>query len=266
MAAPSIVIRYLSMNTQQKPFDNVKVREAIAYAINKEALAKVAFNGYAFPAPGVVPEGVEYSVKLGVWPYDVAKAKKLLAEAGYPNGFETELWSAYNHSTAQKVTQFLQQQLGQIGIKAKITLLEAGQRVEKVESCRIRLPRPCGCTTSAGLHRPARPIGPFVRCSHRRRSRPSLFNTAYYKSDKVDGDIKAALATTDKTEKAKFYRDAQGADLEGRALGAAGRRKTAFGAQQEAHGRLHHARCVVQFYRRRLEALKQIRGDACDQT
>ena len=81
-----------------------------------------------------MPQGVEYSVKLGPWPYDVAKAKQLLTEAGYPNGFETELWSAYNHTTAQKVTQVLQQQLQQIGIKTKITLLEAGQRVEKVES------------------------------------------------------------------------------------------------------------------------------------
>ena len=99
------------MNTQQKPFDNPKVRQAIDYAINKEALAKVAFNGYATPAEGVVPQGVEYAVKLGPWPYDVAKAKQLLTEAGYPNGFETELWSAYNHTTAQKVTQFLQQQL-----------------------------------------------------------------------------------------------------------------------------------------------------------
>ena len=134
VAAPSIVLRYLSMNTQQKPFDNPKVRQAIAYAINKEALAKVAFNGYATPAEGVAPQGVEYAVKMGPWPYDVAKAKQLLTEAGYPNGFETELWSAYNHTTAQKVTQFLQQQLQQVGIKTKITLLEAGQRVEKVES------------------------------------------------------------------------------------------------------------------------------------
>jgi glutathione transport system substrate-binding protein len=209
VAAPSIVIRYLSMNTQQKPFDNVKVREAIAYAINKEALAKVAFNGYAFPAPGVVPEGVEYSVKIGVWPYDVAKAKKLLAEAGYPNGFETELWSAYNHSTAQKVTQFLQQQLGQIGIKAKITLLEAGQRVEKVESWQDPATAPVrlyyvGWSSSTGEADWA--IRPLLASSS---FPPSLFNTAYYKSDKVDGDIKSALATTDKTEKAKFYRDAQ---------------------------------------------------------
>src|SRR6185503_1276716 len=80
------------------------------------------------------PQGVAYAVKIGPWPYDGAKAKALLKEAGYPDGFETELWSAYNHTTAQKVTQFLQQKLQQIGIKTKITLLEAGQRVEKVES------------------------------------------------------------------------------------------------------------------------------------
>src|SRR5712691_4824053 len=92
VAAPSIVLRYLSMNTQQKPFDNPKVRQAIAYAINKEALAKVAFNGYATPAEGVVPQGVEYAYKQGPWPYDVAKAKQLLADAGFPSGFETELW------------------------------------------------------------------------------------------------------------------------------------------------------------------------------
>src|SRR3989441_3855167 len=134
VAAPSIVLRYLSMNTQQKPFDNPKVRQAIAYAINKDALTKVAFNGYATAAEGVAPEGVQYAVKIGTWPYDVAKAKQLMTEAGYSNGFETELWAAYNHTTAQKVTQFLQQQLQQIGIRTKITLLEAGQRGEKVES------------------------------------------------------------------------------------------------------------------------------------
>src|SRR6202171_4892595 len=101
VAAPSIVLRYLSMNTQQKPFDNPKVREAIASAINKDALAKVAFNGYAIPADGVAPGGVEYALKIGPWPYDVAKAKQLMSEAGFANGFETELWSAYNHSNAQ---------------------------------------------------------------------------------------------------------------------------------------------------------------------
>jgi len=209
VAAPSIILRYLSMNTQQKPFDNPKVRQAIAYAINKEAVAKIAFSGYATPADGIVPEGVEYSVKIGVMPYDVAKAKQLLTEAGYPNGFETELWSGYNHSIAQKLTQVLQQQLQQIGIRTKITLLEAGQRVEKVESWQDPATAPVrlyyiGWSSSTGEADWA--IRPLLASDS---WPPKLFNTAYYKSDKVDGDIKSALLTTDKTEKAKFYKDAQ---------------------------------------------------------
>jgi glutathione transport system substrate-binding protein len=209
VAAPSIIVRYLSMNTQQKPFDNPKVREAINYAINKDAVAKVAFSGYATPADAVVPPGVEYSIKTGVWPHDVAKAKKLMAEAGYPNGFETELWSAYNHTIAQKVTQVLQQQLAQIGIKVKITLLEAGQRVEKVESWPDPATAPVrlyyvGWSASTGEADWA--IRPLLGSES---WPPKLFNTAYYKSDKVDGDIKGALLTTNQAAKAKFYRDAQ---------------------------------------------------------
>jgi len=209
IAAPSIILRYLSMNTQQKPFDNPKVRQAIAYAINKEALSKVAFNGYATPAEGVAPQGVEYAVKIGQWPYDVAKAKQLMAEAGYPNGFETELWSAYNHTTAQKVTQFLQQQLQQIGIRTKITLLEAGQRVEKVESWQDPATAPVrlyyvGWSTSTGEADWA--LRPLL---YGESWPPRLFNTAYYKNPKVDEDIKGAQLTTNSTEKAKLYKDAQ---------------------------------------------------------
>src|SRR5213083_1249986 len=209
VAAPSIVLRYLSMNTQQKPFDNPKVRQAIAYAINKDALAKVAFAGNATPAEGVAPEGVQYAVKIGTWPYDLAKAKQLMTEAGYPNGFETELWSAYNHTTAQKVTQFLQQQLGQIGIKTKITLLEAGQRVEKVESWQDPATAPVrlyyvGWSASTGEADWA--LRPLLASES---MPPKLFNTAYYKNAKVDSDIKGAQLTIDGAEKAKLYKDAQ---------------------------------------------------------
>ncbi len=209
VAAPSIVLRYLAMNTLQKPFDNPKVRQAIAYAINKEALAKVAFSGYATPADGVAPEGVEYAVKIGVWPYDVAKAKQLLKEAGYPDGFETELWSAYNHSTAQKVTQFLQQQLQQVGIKTKITLLEAGQRVEKVESWPDPATAPVrlyyvGWSTSTGEADWA--LRPLLDSES---WPPKLSNNAYYKNAKFDADIKDAQLTTNPAEKARLYKDAQ---------------------------------------------------------
>lgn len=209
ISAPSIIQRYMSMNTMQKPFDNPKVREAINYAINKQALVKVAFNGYATPMEGVVPQGVDYAFKTGPWPYDVKKAKALLAEAGYPNGFETELWSAYTHSTAVKIIQFLQQQLAQVGIKAKIQALEAGQRVERVESWQDPATAPVrllyiGWSSSTGEADWA--LRPLLASES---MPPRLYNTAYYKNDKVDADIAKALTLTDRKEKEALYKDAQ---------------------------------------------------------
>lgn len=74
--------RYISMNVTQKPFDNPKVREALNYAINRQALVKVAFAGYATPATGVVPPSIAYAQSYQPWPYDPAKARELLKEAG----------------------------------------------------------------------------------------------------------------------------------------------------------------------------------------
>ena len=126
---PSIMMRYLSINNAHKPFDDVRVRKAISLAINREALCKVAFSGYARPATGVLPLPIPSAVDLGVPKYDPQEAKRLLAEAGFPNGFSTKLWSGYNNSTSSKVIQFIQQQLNQVGIKTETRILEAGQRV-----------------------------------------------------------------------------------------------------------------------------------------
>ncbi|MDI4577468.1 LacI family DNA-binding transcriptional regulator, partial [Escherichia coli] len=97
-----------------------RIAEEQGYAINRQALVKVAFAGYATPATGVVPPSIAYAQTYTAWPYDPAKARQLLKEAGYPNGFSTTLWSSHNHSTAQKVLQFTQQQLAQVGIKAQV--------------------------------------------------------------------------------------------------------------------------------------------------
>ena len=208
-SSPSIVQRYLAMNVLQKPFDNPKVRHALNYAINKDALNKVAFAGYAIPAEGVVPQGVEYSIKLGPWPYDPAKARALLKEAGYPNGFETTLWSAYNHTTAQKVIQFAQQQLAQVGIKAQIQALEAGQRVERVESAQDPATAPVrmyytGWSSSTGEADWA--LRPLLASES---WPPKMYNMSYYKNEKVDANIAKALNTTDKAEKTRLYTEAQ---------------------------------------------------------
>ncbi|SHH66890.1 glutathione ABC transporter substrate-binding protein GsiB [Pollutimonas bauzanensis] len=209
VAAPSIIARYVSMNVQQKPFDNLKVRQAVNYAINKEALAKVAFAGYAFPSQGVIPQGVDFAKKMDPWPYDLKKARELLAEAGYPNGFSTTLWSAYNDGTSAKAVQFLQQQLAQVGIKVSIELLESGQRVQRVEQVKDAKTAPVrmyysGWSASTGEADWA--LRPLLATNG---WPPVFYNTAYYSNPKVDKDIADALLTTDTAEKTRLYDSAQ---------------------------------------------------------
>lgn len=208
-SAPSIITRYVSFNVLQKPFSDVRVREAINYAINKQALAKVVFNGYAFPAQGYVPQGVEFAYKMQPWPYDPAKARALLKEAGYPNGFESVLWSAYNNSTSQKAIQFIQQQLAQVGIKVTVQALEPGQRTEWVQTApdpktaKIRMYY-AGWSSSTGeadwALRPLLATEAWL---------PKLNNTAYYSNTKVDQLLADALKTTDVKARAGIYREAQ---------------------------------------------------------
>ena len=132
-----------------------------------------------------------------------------MKEAGYPNGFETTLWSAYNHSTAQKVIQFAQQQLAQVGVKVQVRALEAGQRVAEVESVQdaskagVRMYY-VGWSSSTGEADWA--MRPLLSSDS---EPPKGFNTAYYKNPEVDADIAKALVTTDEAERGKIYADAQ---------------------------------------------------------
>lgn len=208
VTSPSIMQRYISMNVTQKPFDNPKVREAINYAINRDALVKVAFAGYATPATGVVPPAIAYATHYPAWPYDPAKARALLKEAGYPDGFSTTLWSSHNHSTAQKVLQFTQQQLAQVGIKVKLTAMDAGQRAAQVEDkgqkeSDVRMFY-TGWSASTGEADWA--LSPLFSTAN---WPPTLFNTAFYSNPQVDKDLADALKTTDDGQKARLYKDAQ---------------------------------------------------------
>lgn len=208
VSAPSILHRYISFNVTQKPFDNLKVRQAINYAINKDALIKVAFAGYAVPSEGPLPQGIEYAAKFKPWPYDPAKAKELLKEAGYPDGFTTTLWSSHNSSTAQKVIQFAQQQLAQVGIKVTVTAMDAAQRAAQVENVGQKESglRMFYTGWSASTGEADWALTPLFATQS---APPKQFNTAFYSNPQVDKDLADALKTTDKTEKAKLYEDAQ---------------------------------------------------------
>lgn len=209
VSTPSIMMRYLSFNMLHKPFDDLRVRQAINYAINREALAKVAFNGFAFPAQGFVPQGVAYAHKMDLLPYDPAKARALLAEAGYPNGFETVLWGGINNTTTQKVLQFLQQQLGQVGIKVRVQALESGQRAQWVEgapdpqTARVRLYYIGWGASTGEADWALRPVFSTQAWP------PGLNNTAYYSNAVFDSYLEQALHETSNDVKRDLYQKAQ---------------------------------------------------------
>jgi glutathione transport system substrate-binding protein len=208
ISGPGIFAQYLSMTVQRKPFNDVRVRHAINYAINKPAFIKVVYSGFGTPAQGPVPMGVDFAADVGRYDYNPAKARELLKAAGLPNGFETELW-APNNSVAQKASQFLQQQLAQVGIRAKITLLETGQRVQQLEN--VQKPKDAGVrlyfggwSSSTGEADWAlRPL--FATES----LPPKLLNFAYYSNPEVDDLLQEALGTSEREKKTRAYGRAQ---------------------------------------------------------
>ena len=113
---------YVTLNVKVKPFDNVKVRQAVNMAVNKERITRI-LNGRALaatqPLPPLMPG---YDANFKGYPYDVEGAKKLLAEAGLPDGFETVLYST-NTDPQPRVAQAIQQDLAAIGVKAEVRSL-----------------------------------------------------------------------------------------------------------------------------------------------
>ncbi|MBC7263888.1 MAG: ABC transporter substrate-binding protein [Chloroflexi bacterium] len=132
---PAFNVGYLGINRAHKPFDNVKVRQAIAHAIDKASITKALYAS-AEPASQFIPPAVfGHSKDLKDWPYDPAKAKALLAEAGYPDGFETTLAvmpvSRKYFPVPDKIGQAIQANLAAVGIKAKIVQYDWGTYLDK---------------------------------------------------------------------------------------------------------------------------------------
>ncbi|MCR6497973.1 ABC transporter substrate-binding protein [Shinella sp. CPCC 101442] len=116
---------YITLNTKVKPFDDVKVRQAVNMAINKERITRL-LNGRATAANQILPPLMPgYDKTFTGYAYDVEKAKALLAEAGHPDGFETVLYST-NTDPQPRIAQAIQQDLAAIGIKAEVRALAQG--------------------------------------------------------------------------------------------------------------------------------------------
>ncbi|MBA97814.1 ABC transporter substrate-binding protein [Sulfitobacter sp.] len=122
----------LAMNNKQAPFDNVKVREAVAHAINRQAIIDGAMFGYGTPiGTHFAPHNPAYVDETALSAFDPEKSKALLAEAGFPDGFETTL-DLPPPSYARRGGEIIAAQLADVGITAKINNIEWAQWLETV--------------------------------------------------------------------------------------------------------------------------------------
>jgi len=203
----SMNIGFWAFNTQKPPFDNVKVRQALAYAINREAILQAVYFGHATAANSVLPPtSWAYNPDLPVQVYDPAHAKALLAEAGYPKGFSMDIWAMpvqrlYNPN-ALKMAELMQADLAQIGVRASIVTYEWNSfrrklRANEHDSVLIGW--------SADNADPDNFFRPLLSCS----AAQTGSNRANWCDENFDRLISQALLTADQKQRRSFYMAAQ---------------------------------------------------------
>jgi len=122
-------IGYIAFNVEKKPFDDKRVRQALNMAVDKPAILKTVYQGNGQVAKNPIPPILwSYNNSVKDYPYDPAKAKELLAQAGFPNGFELELWylpvtRPYNPD-GKRVGEMIQADWEKIGVKTKLITYE----------------------------------------------------------------------------------------------------------------------------------------------
>ena len=124
-STPALELVYIGINTTRGPLKDARVRQAINSAINVDLLIERLIAGRGTRAAGVIPPSLPgYDKGRRGYPYDPAKAKQLLADAGYPNGIDVELWSSTNPIYV-RMSETIQAYLNQVGIRCKIVQRES---------------------------------------------------------------------------------------------------------------------------------------------
>ena len=198
---------YLGINNQKKPFDDKRVRQALNYAVNKDAIVKDVLKGTGAVSKGpVLPNTWGADAALKAYPYDPQKAKQLLAEAGYPNGFSTTLWVPESGSGMQSpvaMSTVMQSNLKAVGVNVALQTMEWGAFLAKLRSQEQEL---FALSWMAGTEDPDMVMYPLL---HSSQWTPNGPNRALYKNTRFDELLTQARLVTDQAERAKLYREAQ---------------------------------------------------------
>jgi len=193
------LVQALYLNNTVKPFDDVRVRQALSYAIDKDAVIDLAFDGYGAPlGSSMYPAFGKYFMDelTYYYPYDVEKAKSLLTDAGYPDGFEMTITVPSNYQPHVDTAQVVAEQLKAINVKAEIQLVEWGTWVSDVYQGRNFQTTICGFDASTMT----------ARALLERFTTGNAKNFINYSSANYDELFQKALSTYDDAQQTEFYK------------------------------------------------------------
>lgn len=190
----------LLLNSQFKPFTDVRVRRAMAHAIDRDMIIEHVFSGMADKLNSPIPKGYFGHTEQGLrrYDYDPKKTKELLAEAGYPNGFEFT-FDTFNSPSYLPLATALQAQWEKVGIKVKLDVSDQPSWIKKV----------MGGTSTLSLFQPSRipdADGPLMHFFHSASFSPG---TNLFRYNKLDKEIDEARKEVDSTKRIRAYLEIQ---------------------------------------------------------
>ncbi|PTL86108.1 MAG: ABC transporter substrate-binding protein [Candidatus Liberibacter europaeus] len=130
---PGMNVGYLAYNTEKNPLGNIKVRQALTMAINKDDIIESVYQNKAQKAINIIPPTLwGYNSEIKDYPYDPNKAKALLQEAGFPRGFSINLWAPPVSRSYTRMAEMIQFDWAQIGVKANIVSYNWGEFINRM--------------------------------------------------------------------------------------------------------------------------------------
>lgn len=205
ISKPSIIERYLILNTKYTPLADPRVRQAINYALDKQSIIKIAWGGAATEADSIIPSNLQFYKKQAVWPYDVAKAKALMKEAGYEKGFKV-VFLTPNASNRLRATEMAQQQLKAIGITGELESMDVASFYNRLESYKVddvgKVPFIAFGGWSASTGDADWGIRPLLSTE---AFPPAMSNFGFFSDKQVDALVQAGLASADSKVRADAY-------------------------------------------------------------
>ena len=207
MTKEGLNIGYIGFNVEKKPFDSKLVRQALSMAVDKQTILKTVYQGAGQAAKNLIPPLMwGYNDRVKDYPYDVAKAKELMAKAGYAKGVEIELWylpvtRPYNPD-GKRMAELIQADWEKIGVKTKLITYEWGE-YRKRSKAGEQTAMMFGWTGDNGD--PDNFFVPLLSCEAVKGGG----NTARWCNKEFDEQLQKAKITPKQADRAKFYEKAQ---------------------------------------------------------